>query len=425
MKTDPSRRRFASDRVSEFLKTVELMAAGDTGLRLPISAEHDELDAIAHAINVLVGELAWATARAIEAQEIAAKKRSDRAARENEERFRRAIADSAPVMIWMAGVDKGCTDFNLKWLAFTGRSIDAERGDGWADGVHPDDLYRCMTTYSDAFDRREPFTIEYRLRRYDGVYRWVVDSGLPRFDSDGDFLGYIGSAVDITDQKVAQAMLSSLSGRLMEAQEQERSWIARELHDDVGQRTAALTMQVHSLIETFTKGSLNRHQIESLYAQTRELVTRVQAISRRLHPAVLDYDGLSTAASRLCRDLSGQHGVEIAFHAEDVPSDLPSDIALALFRVLQEGLNNAIKHSCGRQFIVTLIGGASDVQLQVIDTGVGFDVEHARTHGLGLISMYERLRFVNGEVAIDSQPGGGTTLRARVPFRTGVASSPA
>jgi len=202
-----------------------------------------------------------------------------------------------------------------------------------------------VTSYSDAFDRREPFTIEYRLRRYDGVYRWVVDSGLPRFDSDGDFLGYIGSAVDITDQKVAQATLSSLSGRLMEAQEQERSWIARELHDDVGQRTAALTMQVHFLIESFTKGSLNRYQVESFYAQMRELVTRVQAISRRLHPAVLDYDGLSTAASRLCRDLSGQHGVEIAFHAGDLPSDLPSDIALALFRVLQEGLNNAIKHS--------------------------------------------------------------------------------
>jgi signal transduction histidine kinase len=155
----------------------------------------------------------------------------------------------------------------------------------------------------------------------------------------------------------------------------------------------------------------------------RELVTRVQAISRRLHPAVLDYDGLSTAASRLCRDLSMQHGVEIAFHAEDVPSDLPNDIALALFRVLQEGLNNAIKHSGGRQFIVTLIGSTGDVQLQVIDTGVGFDVEHARRHGLGLISMSERLRFVNGEVSIDSQPGGGTTLRACVPFRTGVARS--
>ena len=140
MKANDPRRRFASDRVSEFLKTVELMAAGNTGMRLPISAEHDELDAIAHAINVLVGELAWATARAIEAQEAAAKKRSDQAARENEERFRRAIADSAPVMIWMAGVDKRCTDFNLKWLAFTGRSIDAERGDGWVDGVHPDDV---------------------------------------------------------------------------------------------------------------------------------------------------------------------------------------------------------------------------------------------------------------------------------------------
>jgi PAS domain S-box-containing protein len=183
------------------------------------------------------------------------------------------MADAAPVMIWMSGVDKCCTDFNQKWLAFTGRSIDAERGDGWVDGVHPDDVQRCLTTFSDAFDRRESFTMEYRLRRYDGVYRWVVESGIPRFDSDGDFLGYIGSAVDITDQKVAQAMLSSLSGRLMEAQEQERSWIACELHGDIGQRAAALTMKVHFLIESFSKESLNRDQVESLHAQMRELVT--------------------------------------------------------------------------------------------------------------------------------------------------------
>lgn len=411
-----SRHPFASDRISQFLNTLELMAGGDTTIRLPISAEHDELDAIAHGVNVLVSELGWATTRALEAQKVAEKKRSDRAAREHEEGFRRAMAD-APVMIWMCGTDKLCTDFNQKWLAFTGRSIEAEQGYGWVDGVHLDDVKRCLNTFTDAFDRREAFTMEYRLRRNDGEYRWVVDSGSPRFDSAGEFLGYIGSAVDITDQKIAQGVLSNLSGRLMEAQEQERSWIARELHDDVGQRTAALTMQVHVLVESFTKGSLNRAQVEGLYGQMRELVTRVQAISRRLHPAVLDYDGLSSVAARLCRELSTQHGVEIAFHAEDLPSDLPNEMALALFRVLQEGLSNAIKHSGGRQFTVTLIGNSTDVQLQVIDSGVGFNVAHARTHGLGLISMHERLRFVNGEVMIDSQPGGGTTLRASVPYR--------
>jgi PAS domain S-box-containing protein len=118
--------------------------------------------------------------------------------RESESRFR-IVADAAPVLIWMAGVDKLCTFFNKPWLEFTGRSVEQELGNGWAEGVHADDLQRCLETYTEAFDARKPFVMQYRLRRRDGEYRWVSDDGVPRYDTLGQFAGYIGSCVDITE----------------------------------------------------------------------------------------------------------------------------------------------------------------------------------------------------------------------------------
>jgi two-component system sensor kinase FixL len=125
---------------------------------------------------------------------------SDGHLQESEQRFR-AMADAAPVMIWMAGRDKLCTYFNRSWLDFTGRTAEQELGNGWTEGVHPADFDRCVRIYGDAFDARQEFVMEYRLRRGDGEYRWVLDSGAPRLEADGTFLGYIGSAFDITDLK--------------------------------------------------------------------------------------------------------------------------------------------------------------------------------------------------------------------------------
>jgi PAS domain S-box-containing protein len=133
-------------------------------------------------------------------------KQRDLALKESESRFR-VMADSAPVLIWVAGVNKLCQYFNKVWLEFTGRSIEQEMGNGWAEGVHSEDYQRCLVTYMTAFDAQQEFVMEYRLRRFDGEYRWLTDKGVPRYDNQGTFMGYIGSCVDITERKHAEFAL--------------------------------------------------------------------------------------------------------------------------------------------------------------------------------------------------------------------------
>jgi len=142
-----------------------------------------------------------------------ARQRAESTRREIEQRFRH-LTDTAPLMVWMSGPDKLCTYFNQPWLRFTGKPMERELGNGWADGVHPDDLQRCLDIYCRAFDARHNFEMEFRLRRFDGEYRWILDIGMPRFGSDGTFEGYIGSCIDITDRKRAEEDLRKSEGRL-------------------------------------------------------------------------------------------------------------------------------------------------------------------------------------------------------------------
>ena len=593
--------------------------------------------------------------------------------RESETRFR-LVANKAPVLIWMSGPDKLCTYVNQPWLDFTRRSIEAELGNGWVDCVHPEDAERCMRTYTEAFDRGEDFRMEYRLRRHDGQYRWFFDHGVPRVTAEGVFAGYIGSAVDVTEAKVAQArleqtterlrlameaggiggwevdlktdgkvrfgtkvpallglppeaefgtagkfwaqvhprdrsglakafraarenhtefdhefrvighdgtlhwlrtkgkffysaegmpekilgisventerrraeqalreseerlrlaveagrmsvyswdsrtdkversghsaqilgigdatsitgeeilarvhpsdrepvlsaisalgvarpllqisyrmvrpdnsviwvegngrayfdeegkitrivgmvadvserkraeeVLASLNRRLIEAQEADRARIARDLHDDIGQQLALLSLglaQVNRL--GLTPGDEAQSMIDRMEKQVLDITSTVNSLSHRLHSSSLKHLGLTAAARSCCKEVSSQQGVEIKFRDRTGSRSLPPDLALCFFRVLQEALQNAIKHSGVRHFEVELREDADFLELTVSDAGSGFDIETAMNgQGLGLVSMRERLKLVNGELLIRSRSQGGTTVIARAPL---------
>ena len=366
--------------------------------------------------RALEAELVHSNAQLLEAME--AQKLAEVVLRESEERFR-LVANTAPIMIWMAGTDKLCSYVNQPWLAFTGCSLDDELGNGWTDRIFQEDVERCLEIYSAAFDRREPFEIEYRVRRHDGEYRWIFDLGVPRFNADGSFAGYIGSCIDVTERRLAEEALSSVSRKLIEAHEEERTWIARELHDDVNQRLALLAVDLDVLNRELPIAADDaRVHAEDVKRQVTELGMDIQALSHRLHSSKLEYLGLAAAAAAFCRELSAHKGVHIDFSAENIPRSVPEEISLCLFRVLQEALQNAVKHSGSEEYQVSITLDADEVVLRVADSGCGFNTEEAlKSPGLGLTSMRERVKIVHGDLHVDSRKDRGTVVRARVRLR--------
>jgi PAS domain S-box-containing protein len=354
----------------------------------------------------------------------ASRRRATVALRESEERFRR-MADTAAVMVWLSGTDKRCTYVNKSWVDFTGRTAESQLGDGWSEGVHAADLRRCLDTYVRAFDARQAFRMEYRVRRFDGEYRWVLDVGAPRFASDGAFQGYIGSCIDITEQKrvegalrESQRELRALAGQLLQAQETERRRIARELHDDLNQSLALLAVEL-DLLGQAPPGPAARldGRASELSARVKQLSSAVHDLSHNLHPSRLEQLGLVAAVRGLCKEQAQAHGLEVEFTHQQVPPSLPDDTALCLYRIAQEALRNVVKHSGARRARIELSGSEGGVCLQVADDGAGFDPAAIDGQGgLGLVSMRERLRLVGGAIVIDSRPSAGTRLDVRVPL---------
>lgn len=217
--------------------------------------------------------------------------------------------------------------------------------------------------------------------------------------------------------KMLEEGRASVNRRLIDAEDQERTRIARDLHDDISQRIALLMVSLDGLQCNPPPSTTDlRKEILGARNQLEGIANDIQALAHRLHSSTLEYLGLARAAAGFCKEFAFRHGVKIV-HSENIPKDLPNEVSTCLFRVLQEALRNAAKHSQSQHFEVSLSGGPCEIQLTVHDSGIGFDPQKAiKGSGLGLISMGERLKLVGGDLSIDSHPQRGTTIQARVPL---------
>jgi len=220
----------------------------------------------------------------------------------------------------------------------------------------------------------------------------------------------------LVHQQAGEAALAAVSHRLIEAQEQERSRIARELHDDIGQRVTLVALALQQLHRDVPDLPLEvRTNTGELWKQTSEIASDIQSLSHDLHSPKLEYLGLAAAARSYCKEFSEQQKMQIDFEAHDLPSSFPPDISLCLFRVLQEALHNSAKHSGAQSFQVKMWGTLDAINLVVSDSGIGFDPEVAKKgRGLGLVSMKERLKVLNGTLSIKSSHLG-STIHAQIP----------
>ena len=357
---------------------------------------------------VLIAALLWQRAR---------KQKAEAVLRESEKRFR-LMADTTPALIWMCDSNGKVTYLNDRRIAFTGRDPQAGYFDAWTRYVHPDDRKRVREINTQAMQSHRPFSKEYRLRRKDGAYRWMLDVASPRVNGDGSFAGFIGAAIDTTDQKIAQNALEKVSGQLIEAQEKERRRIARDLHDDICQRLALLSMELDQAAQESNRlPGASAKRLEEIQKHCVEIANDVQSLSHQLHSPKLAYLGVVAAIKGFCTEFSKQYEVIVDFKDRNVPRRLAKDISLCLFRIVQEALHNAVKYSGEGRFSVELSATSEAIRLVVSDAGVGFDVEEAKNNrGLGLLSMQERAHLVHGFFSINSAPGEGTRIVVRVPL---------
>ena len=405
------------DDSREYYKILEIFKAGRSihGREFRFRARSGELfEALGSAEPIEIGGKPCFLAVIID---ITARKRAERLLKESEQRFR-SMADDAPMLIWLSDANHLRTDFNRAWLEFIGRTLNQELGDGWKDSIHPDDRAAYEEITSIATRECRGYNHDYRLRRYDGQYRWVLSHAAPRILADGSLAGFIGCSVDITELKKAEAVISEFGVRLINAQESERKRIARELHDDINQRLALLANGLHQLqsAESKENGFENSDRIRDLGRLTQDISSDIQHLSHQLHSTKLQYLGIGGAVRDLCHEFAKRHQIEVHCNVNQLPADLDPNVMLCLFRIVQESLRNVDSHSQATRVDVELFAESSLIQLCISDNGVGFDPSDPLHYtGLGLISMRERLRAVNGEFFISSWPARGTLIKCTVP----------
>jgi PAS domain S-box-containing protein len=351
------------------------------------------------------------------AQDITELKQAEEALKQSEERFRMAAqAGRMYAFEWDVATDRIVRSGNSGQIFGNDEMVDA--GKEVMTKVHPEDRERLSAAVALLRPEEPYFQVSHRMMRSDDTVIWVDRSCRAHFDAQGRMLRIVGMVADITERKRADEALVSARHRLINIQEQERVRIARELHDDIGQRLALLAVGIEQVKNDVPeKADEIRARAHELWDQTVEISHDIQVLSHELHSSRLESLGLVLAMRGFCREFSEHQKLKIVFDSRDIPSAVPPDISLCLFRVVQEALRNAAKHSGATQIEVQLWGSSDAVHLSVRDSGAGFDPEAAkRGQGLGLISMQERVELIKGTLFVDSQPKCGTTIKARVPF---------
>jgi len=374
-------------------------------------------------------------------RDITDRRQAEEALRASEERFR-TMADSAPVLIWISGVDKRCTWFNRQWLEFVGRTLEQELGDGWAENVHPDDLGHCISTYTAAFEDRRTFTMEYRLRRQDGQWRWVFDKGIPHHRPGGDFAGYIGSCVDITERK-------HLEDQLHHAQKMDAiGRLAGGIAHDFNNLLTAINGYADLTLGGLSQDNPLRDGVENIRKagdKAAALTRQLLAFGRRqiVETKVLDVNELVENNAKI---LSRVIGEDIRFVTSLDPALKPiktdpgqiEQILMNLAVNARDAMPQGGKLTIETRNVYlddtyaeqhTGAGTGDYVMLAVTDTGCGMDAqtqaqifepffttkEVGKGTGLGLAIVYGIVKQNNGNIWVYSEPGKGTTLKVYFP----------
>jgi PAS domain S-box-containing protein len=357
---------------------------------------------------------------------------------ESDMRFR-IMADTAPVLLWMAGSDAECMFFNQPWLAFTGRTLDMELGSGWAEGVHPEDFARCMDHYLAAFVARRPFRMEYRLRRADRQYRWLLDTGVPRYLATGEFAGYIGSCIDITESRLAH---DDLDRRVRERTAELEAFAYSVSHDlraplrAIAGYSLLLGDDYRHLLDQAGRDYLRK--VRDSAERMSVLIDNLLQLSRvgldELRAERCDLSAIARAVIAGLRELEPERVVEVAIQEDVLVHGDPSLLRIALDNLL----GNAWKFTSKVEpatILVSAVAHDGEVEIAVRDNGAGFDMAYARKlfaafqrlhcadefpgTGVGLATVQRIVVRHGGRIWAAAAPGRGASFFFTLPARAG------
>jgi two-component system, cell cycle sensor histidine kinase and response regulator CckA len=395
-------------------------------------------DGMRHSVEVFGAKVAQR--KLILFDDVTEHRQAEAALRESEEQFR-VMANTAPVMIWVSGTDKLCTFFNQRWLEFTGRAIEQELGNGWAEGVHPADLDACLAVYNAAFDNRETFQMEYRLRGADGEYRWILDNGSPRFTRDEAFAGYIGSAIDITDSKRRQGQ--TLNAQKLESLGVFAGGVAHDFNNFLGCILADTEITISDLdVNSPARSGLER--IRAVALRASQVVGQIMDYVTE-GPEGFEPVNLPPLVEEMVKLLHVCIPKQIKLNFEMPPSLVIQRANAAQLRQLVMNLILNAGEAIGQHNgVITVTGrrvsqyrgkrtpgrtySESDcVCLEITDTGMGMTQEVRQRifdpffstklpgRGFGLAAVQGIVHNHGGSMEVKSNPGEGTTFRVLLP----------